>query len=63
VAGNSYILPAMSDAGLFKGYVIDPGCIDYKDVGRDDIHTALISHTGTTTTSGTHTSSGNAALK
>ncbi|HEY3273215.1 MAG TPA: MBL fold metallo-hydrolase [Methanocella sp.] len=49
VAGNSYILPAMSNAGLFKGYVIDPGCVDYTDVcrndaGRVDVHTALITH-------------------
>ncbi|OPY30789.1 MAG: Metallo-beta-lactamase superfamily protein [Methanocella sp. PtaU1.Bin125] len=44
VAGNSYILPAMSNAGLFKGYVIDPGCVSYKDVGRNDIHTVLLTH-------------------
>jgi glyoxylase-like metal-dependent hydrolase (beta-lactamase superfamily II) len=44
VAGNSYYLPAMSNAGLFKGYVIDPGCVNFNDVGRSDVHTVLISH-------------------
>ena len=44
VAGHSYCLPAMSNAGLFKGYVIDPGCVDYREVGRSDIHTVLITH-------------------
>lgn len=44
VAGNSYILPAMSNTGLFKGCVIDPGCVSYKDLGRGDIHTVLLTH-------------------
>lgn len=44
VAGNSYYLPAMSNAGFFKGYVIDPGSVGYADVGRDDVHSVLISH-------------------
>jgi glyoxylase-like metal-dependent hydrolase (beta-lactamase superfamily II) len=44
VAGNSYYLPAMSNAGLFKGYVIDPGSVGYDDFGRDDIHSVLITH-------------------
>lgn len=44
VAGNSYYLPAMSNTGIFKGYVIDPGSMGYKDVARDDIHTVLITH-------------------
>jgi glyoxylase-like metal-dependent hydrolase (beta-lactamase superfamily II) len=44
VAGSSYWLPAMSNAGLFKGYVIDPGCVNYAEVGRGDIHTVLITH-------------------
>jgi glyoxylase-like metal-dependent hydrolase (beta-lactamase superfamily II) len=49
VAGNSYYLPAMSNAGLFKGYVIDPGCVDFADVcrnnvGRNEVHTVLLTH-------------------
>lgn len=44
VAGSSYYLPAMSNAGLFKGYVIDPGSVGYADFGRDNIHTVLITH-------------------
>ena len=44
VAGNSYYLPAMSNAGLFKGYVIDPGSSGYDDFGRDNIHSVLITH-------------------
>ncbi len=49
VAGNSYYLPAMSNTGLFKGFVIDPGSTGYKEVARDNadlrvIHTVLITH-------------------
>jgi len=44
VTGNSYYLPAMSNTGLFKGYVIDPGSSGYDDVGRDNIHSVLITH-------------------
>jgi len=44
VAGDSYYLPATSNAGLFKGYVIDPGSVGYAEVGRDDIHSVLITH-------------------
>src|SRR5271157_737426 len=44
VAGNSYYLPAMSNAGIFKGYVIDPGSSGYDDFGRDNIHSVLITH-------------------
>ena len=44
VAGSSYYLPAMSNTGLFKGYVIDPGSSGYADVGRDNIHSVLITH-------------------
>lgn len=44
VTGNSYYLPAMSNTGLFKDYVIDPGSTGYKEVGRDDIRTVLVTH-------------------
>lgn len=44
VAGSSYYVPAMSNAGVFKGYVIDPGSVGYEDIGRDDIHSVLITH-------------------
>lgn len=44
VAGNSYYLQAMSNAGLFKGYVIDPGSVGYEDFGRYNVHTVLITH-------------------
>lgn len=44
VAGNSYYLPAMSNAGLFKGYVIDPGSVGYDDFGEDNVHSVLITH-------------------
>lgn len=48
VAGNSYYVPStapsMCNLGLFKGYVIDPGSIGYDDLGKNDIHTVLISH-------------------
>lgn len=44
VAGNSYYLPATSNAGLFKGYVIDPGSVGYDDFGQDNVHSVLITH-------------------
>ncbi|AFC98835.1 Zn-dependent hydrolase, including glyoxylase [Methanocella conradii HZ254] len=44
VAGNSYYMPATSNAGLFKGYVIDPGSVGYDDLCRDDVHSVLITH-------------------
>jgi glyoxylase-like metal-dependent hydrolase (beta-lactamase superfamily II) len=44
VGGNSYYLHAMSNTGLFKGYVIDPGSSGYEDIGRDNVHTVLITH-------------------
>jgi glyoxylase-like metal-dependent hydrolase (beta-lactamase superfamily II) len=44
VTGNSYYLQAMSNAGLFKGYVIDPGSVGYEDFGQDNVHSVLITH-------------------
>ncbi|WP_424359245.1 MBL fold metallo-hydrolase [Methanocella sp. MCL-LM] len=44
VAGNSYYLPAMSNTGLFKDYVIDPGSTGYKEVAGKQIHNVLITH-------------------
>jgi glyoxylase-like metal-dependent hydrolase (beta-lactamase superfamily II) len=34
----------MSNTGLFKGYVIDPGSSGYDAVGRNNIHSVLITH-------------------
>lgn len=44
VTGNSYYIPSMSNAGLFKGYVIDPGSVGYEDLKDVRIHSVLITH-------------------
>lgn len=44
VAGNSYYITDMSNTGLFKGYVIDPGSTGYAEIGKDDIHSVLLTH-------------------
>ncbi len=44
VAGNSYYIMDMSNTGLFKGYVIDPGSTGYAEIKRDDIHSVLLTH-------------------
>jgi glyoxylase-like metal-dependent hydrolase (beta-lactamase superfamily II) len=44
VAGNSYYIGDMSNTGLFKGYVIDPGSTGYDEIKRDNIHSVLLTH-------------------
>ena len=44
VAGHSYYLMDVSNTGLFKGYVIDPGSTGYAEIGKDDIHSVLLTH-------------------
>jgi glyoxylase-like metal-dependent hydrolase (beta-lactamase superfamily II) len=44
VYGNSYYIPSMSNAGFFKGYLIDPGSTGYMDLSDVEIHSVLITH-------------------
>ena len=44
VAGHSYYLMDVSNTGLFKGYVIDPGSTGYAEIQKDDIHSVLLTH-------------------
>ncbi|MCD1295979.1 MBL fold metallo-hydrolase [Methanocella sp. CWC-04] len=44
VTGNSYYIPSMSNTGLFKGYVIDPGSSGYEELKGVHVHSVLITH-------------------